>query len=721
VPGIIERLAILVDLDGSKAIAEMQKVGRAAERDLGKAQDGTKKLSTGMMVAGGGMVAAGALVSKALSGMSDDFIQTGKDTLALQRATGDTAEEASRLRFAAQQTGTSVDTLATGLKFLSKNMAAGKDAFREIGVATKDAGGGLRNTHDVLFDVADAFKGMEDGAKKTDLALKLFGRSGTDMIPMLNRGGQALRELEAQAKSYGLELTGENLAAVKANIKAHRELDAAMQGVRVQIGTGVTGALNTMLTPLVNSAKWFAQLDPNAKAAAGSVGMFGGTALVAGGSGLVLVGTLLKVKTTLDAAKEAGPVMSRLAGGIGAASIAAAGAAAAWGIWQAKMSELDSQAGDIADKFGAKVQAGTFAEANASLAKLSSTVKENKAEVDAWNASWDPRKVLDADYINGLSNLNNKLDEQGRHTADMINKAHDLNQATGMGIEAAWKQVTAEDRLNQVRRDNPKLTEDEAKAIAGLGNSAEDTRKKLDDMWNQLTGQFDAGQRVQDTADRVSTALGKIGELQRSGKTNTAEYSAAVRDLSGSIEAHSRAQAESYVAQIIANGGTVDAWQKTAIYRDQLQQLADKYPAVRAQLQPTIDMARQTVVTQFLTQFGWTGDPFIKSLLEAMMSHKFDNDAVLKHAAQTALQQAGIDTSKIPQFATGGIVPGNRGAPTLAIVHGGEEVVPVGGRPMAAQPSGSGGTIQVPIYLDGHEITRVVVDRQRSEAYAGVG
>ena len=36
--------------------------------------------------------------------------------------------------------------------------------------------------------------------------------------------------------------------------------------------------------------------------------------------------------------------------------------------------------------------------------------------------------------------------------------------------------------------------------------------------------------------------------------------------------------------------------------------------------------------------------------------------------------------ANIPQFQTGGIVPGRRNTPLLAVVHGGEEVIPVGGR-----------------------------------------
>ena len=55
----------------------------------------------------------------------------------------------------------------------------------------------------------------------------------------------------------------------------------------------------------------------------------------------------------------------------------------------------------------------------------------------------------------------------------------------------------------------------------------------------------------------------------------------------------------------------------------------------------------------------------------------------------------------IPGFAAGGVVPGPRGAPVLAVVHGGERVIPNGG--------GGGGMTHITIELDGDSIYEGVV------------
>lgn len=62
---------------------------------------------------------------------------------------------------------------------------------------------------------------------------------------------------------------------------------------------------------------------------------------------------------------------------------------------------------------------------------------------------------------------------------------------------------------------------------------------------------------------------------------------------------------------------------------------------------------------------------------------------------------------EIPAFAKGGVVSGPRGRAKLAIVHGGETITPEGGAPPAG--SGAGGTILIPLNLDGREITRAVI------------
>lgn len=115
-------------------------------------------------------------------------------------------EALSRLTHAAQINNVQTSQLETGLKMLNKQIAeaasnAGStaaDAFRAIGVAVLDANGKLRSNQQIFLELADKFSSFEDSAAKGALAMHLFGRSGADMLPLLNQGAQAIRSLGSE-------------------------------------------------------------------------------------------------------------------------------------------------------------------------------------------------------------------------------------------------------------------------------------------------------------------------------------------------------------------------------------------------------------------------------------------------------------------------------------------------------------------------------------------
>jgi len=79
-----------------------------------------------------------------------------------------------------------------------------KDKFGLMHVSFQNSDKTLRNTTSVLEDLADRFHGMPDGPTKTALALQLLGRSGKEMIPLLNEGGESIRSMVEEAKQLGL-------------------------------------------------------------------------------------------------------------------------------------------------------------------------------------------------------------------------------------------------------------------------------------------------------------------------------------------------------------------------------------------------------------------------------------------------------------------------------------------------------------------------------------
>jgi hypothetical protein len=59
------------------------------------------------------------------------------------------------------------------------------------------------------LQAADGFAHMPDGVEKTRLAIALFGRSGKDMIPMLNLGSQAIRDMMDAADRLGVTISAQ--------------------------------------------------------------------------------------------------------------------------------------------------------------------------------------------------------------------------------------------------------------------------------------------------------------------------------------------------------------------------------------------------------------------------------------------------------------------------------------------------------------------------------
>ena len=282
---LLERLAILITADAAGAVSEMQKVAGAAEKNLGKAGDEGSKLSTNMTKAGAAMMTAGAGLLAVGVASADTATNLGREVMKLQRYTGMTAEEASKLAYASKISGVPVDSLATGLGKLSKSMEANSPRFDRLGSSASDSDGKLRSMGDVLPDLAEKFKSMPNGPEKTAAALGLFGRAGMDLMPFLNKGRDGIEQLSKQAEKMGLVLSQDNIGQIKAHITSQRELSAAFDGMKTQIGL-------TIMPLLDGFTNAFKGLPGPIQDVIGPLTVFGGGALVAFGAIGMLVGQL---------------------------------------------------------------------------------------------------------------------------------------------------------------------------------------------------------------------------------------------------------------------------------------------------------------------------------------------------------------------------------------------------------------------------------------------
>ena len=177
------------DMDDAK-----KAVGGASDFIKGAA-DGAKKALIGL--------AAGLSVG-AFSSWVKGAIDAADETSKMAQRMGVATNEVGGLKLAFELGGSSAEGMTAAFAKLSKNAAENNEAFKALGVATRNADGTLRPTKDLFYDVADAFKGMEDGAVKSARAQEIFGKSGAELIPLLNGGADGLREMAEMAEKLGL-------------------------------------------------------------------------------------------------------------------------------------------------------------------------------------------------------------------------------------------------------------------------------------------------------------------------------------------------------------------------------------------------------------------------------------------------------------------------------------------------------------------------------------
>lgn len=164
-------------------------------------------------------------------------------------------EELSRLQVAYQMAGLGTDAMQSSLSKLSKGIADGGGAFDTLGIKTRNADGSLRSATAVMGDLADEFQGIKDGSAKTALAMDLFGKSGADMVPLLNSGSEGLREMAKLAEDLGVALDEQTAKRAAEFNDTLDGLGMASKGAATKLASELLPTLNAVAGAMLDGAK----------------------------------------------------------------------------------------------------------------------------------------------------------------------------------------------------------------------------------------------------------------------------------------------------------------------------------------------------------------------------------------------------------------------------------------------------------------------------------
>lgn len=254
-------LALILKLVADQFSSELKKQQGA----LGSFNNFIKDWKTQLAAAGG-----------ALFAIAKSTASYGEELLKMSQKTGASVEALAGLKHAANLADVSSEQLTAGMKFLAINMVeAGKQTgdgaalFRSLGLSATDATGKLKPVQDVLLDVAESFAQSKDGAGKAEMAVKLFGKAGLDLIPFLNQGKTGITEFMDEAVRLGLILSKEDAVAADLFNNELKKLTAASRGLTLQVGKELIPAFTQLMGTTKEMVQAFSSLGVGSIISAG--------------------------------------------------------------------------------------------------------------------------------------------------------------------------------------------------------------------------------------------------------------------------------------------------------------------------------------------------------------------------------------------------------------------------------------------------------------------
>ncbi|MFO0790051.1 MAG: hypothetical protein U0805_11400 [Pirellulales bacterium] len=165
------------DIQAGRATVELRTKNAPLDKGLRDAQTKLKNFAGTMGSVGAAAGAAGAVITSAFAGALAIFNEVGSALNDMAARTGVAVDTLSELKYAAEQSGASMEDVEKAARFMAKN-------------------------HDKrdFFEVARGIAAIEDPSDRAAAAMKAWGKAGTMLLPMI----ADLDELRAKAEHLGL-------------------------------------------------------------------------------------------------------------------------------------------------------------------------------------------------------------------------------------------------------------------------------------------------------------------------------------------------------------------------------------------------------------------------------------------------------------------------------------------------------------------------------------
>ncbi|NQT14694.1 MAG: hypothetical protein HQ582_18195 [Planctomycetes bacterium] len=239
----------------------MRRFARNVGRPLGVLSNRVANLGGIMATAAAGGI---ALATRAAANYGDSLDK-------MSARTGMAVEELARLQHAADLSGTSIQAVEKGVKRMASSifdadqgLAESVRSMDELGVSASELVG--QSPSEQFRILTEALAGVTDASKRAALAQDVFGRAGTQILPMLRNGAAGLKAMKAEADRLGLVITADQATEAARFKDELSRVRGALKGLLLaatgfKTATGALARLTQAMVDFRRSARFRAIVD----------------------------------------------------------------------------------------------------------------------------------------------------------------------------------------------------------------------------------------------------------------------------------------------------------------------------------------------------------------------------------------------------------------------------------------------------------------------------
>lgn len=151
--------------------------------------------------------------------------------------------------YASQFIDTEVSAIITNRERLTQKLTSNSEAdakaFNDLGVATRQSNGDVRDATQVFWDCIDALGRIEDPTKRAAAAEDIFGKSWRELQPLIEAGSAAYKEL-AEAGRQVAVVSQENVDKLGALDDSHNKVVSALGKTSLTLRASVAPAFTRL-------------------------------------------------------------------------------------------------------------------------------------------------------------------------------------------------------------------------------------------------------------------------------------------------------------------------------------------------------------------------------------------------------------------------------------------------------------------------------------------